>query len=207
MATLTEEGASRLVHRVRSPWQNAVGGLGVVFLVWLAVHWATRHPNRERLQGLVGACVTCLLVALLSETSDFVFDAATRRLSWSRRVGLWRRAGVVPFEEIEQVVVRTSLGSSAVAPRQRVVLVTRAGELPLSASYAAGSEHGATAERLRLFLGLGMGAASPAGIEGLVAAGGDLDAIRELRLGRGMSLAEAKEEVARIRARGTGRRG
>ncbi|TWO79572.1 hypothetical protein CBW56_14250 [Denitratisoma oestradiolicum] len=180
--------------------QNAVGGLGVVFLVWLAVHWATGHPNSDRFVGLIGASVTCMLFALLSETSDFVFDAGTRRLAWSRRVGLRHRSGMVPFEEIEQVVVRTVLGGDAVAPSQRLVLLTRAGELPLTASYTPGDEHEANAERLRAFLGRSQGDAFSASVENLVSAGRDMDAIRELRLARGISLSEAHDEVARIRA-------
>lgn len=202
MEEITEDGVSRLVFRVRSPLQNAVGGLGLVFLIWLVVHWATGHPNRDRFIGLIGASVTCLLFALLSETSDFVFDAGLRRLMWFRRVGLRRRSGTVPFEEIEQVVVRTALGSDAVAPSQRVVLLTRDGELPLTASYFPGDEHAANAEKLRVFLGRNQSDALSASVESLVAAGRDLDAIRELRLARGMSLTEAHDEVARIRGNG-----
>lgn len=199
MEEITEDGTTRLVFRVRSPLQNAVGGLGLVFLIWLAVHWVTGHPNQNRFIGLIGASVTCLLFALFSETSDFVFDAGLRRLTWSRRVGLRPRSGTVPFGEIEQVVVRTALGSDAVAPSQRVVLLTRDGELPLTASYFAGDEHVANAERLRVFLGRNQGDALSVSVESLVVAGRDVDAIRELRLARGISLTEAHDEVARIR--------
>jgi hypothetical protein len=206
METVTEDGASRLDFRVRSPLQNALGALGVVFLVWLAVHWATGHPNRERFAGLMGASVTCLLFALFSETSNFVFDAGTRRLTWSRRLGPRRRSGMVPFDDIEQVVVRTALGANAMAPRQRIVLLTRSGELPLAASYTWSDKHAANAELLRAFLGRHQSCAASTSVEHLVAAGRDLDAIRELRLARGMSLTEAHAEVGRIRrnARGDG---
>lgn len=199
METITEDGPNRLVFTVRSPLQNAVGGLGLVFLVWLVVHWLTHHPNRDRTIGLIGASITCLLFFLLSETSDFVFDAATRRLTWTRRVGPRRRTGIVPFEEIEQVVVRTALGSDAVAPSQRIVLLTRNGELPLTASYSPSDEHAENAERLRTFLGRNQAEHLSASVNALVAAGRDLDAIRELRVTRGMSLTDAHAEVARIR--------
>ena len=141
MQTISEDGPCKLVFRVRSPLQNAVGGLGVFFLGWLIIHWWTRHPNHERTIGLLGASVTCLLFLLLSETSDFVFDANTRCLTWNRRVGLVRRSGMVPFDEIEHVVIRTALGSDAVAPSQRIVLLTRNGELPLTASYSPGDAY------------------------------------------------------------------
>jgi hypothetical protein len=199
MQTISEDGSGRLVFRVRSPLQNAVGGLGLFFLGWLVVHWLTRHPNHDRTIGLIGATVTCLLFLLLSETSNFVFDAGTRRLTWTRRVGFVRRSGTVPFEEIEHVVVRTALGSDAVAPSQRIVLLTRNGELPLSASYSPSDAYTEDAESLRRFLGRTEVEPLSASVDALVAAGRDMDAIRELRLARGMSLADAHAEVARIR--------
>lgn len=199
METITEDGQGRLVFRVRSPLQNAVGGLGLFFLGWLVVHWLTRHPNHERMIGLIGASVTCLLFMLFAETSDFVFDADTCRLTWTRRTGFVRRSGMMPFEEIEHVVVRTALGSDAVAPSQRIVLLTRSGELPLTASYSPSDAHAENAERLRKFLGQNQAEPISASVNALVEAGRDLDAIRELRLTRSMSLTEAHSEVARIR--------
>lgn len=204
MQTFTEDGPGRLVFRVRSPLHNAVGGLGLIFLGWLAIHWLTHHPNRDRTIGLIGASATCLLFVLLSETGNFVFDAATRRLTWTRRVGVVRRSGVVPFAEIEHVVVRTALGSDAVAPSQRIVLLTRSGELPLSASYSPSDAYADDAERLRTFLGRTQVEPLSASVAALVAAGRDLDAIRELRLTRGMSLTDAHAEVARIRSEKSG---
>lgn len=199
METITVDGPERLVFRVRSPLQKAVGGLGLFFLVWLVVHWLIRHPNRDRTIGLIGACITCLPFILFSETSDFVFDGATRRLTWTRRVGLVRRSGVVPFEEIAHVVVRTALGSDADTPSQRIVLLTRSGELPLTASYSPSDAYAADAEQLRTFLGRTQVEPLSASVAALVAAGRDMDAIRELRLARGMSLTDARAEVARIR--------
>lgn len=200
METISEDVPGRLVFQVRSPLQNAVGGLGLFFLGWLIVHWLTRHPNHERMIGLIGASITCLLFLLLSETSDFIFDAGTGRLSWTRRVGLVRRAGTVPFEAIEHVVIRTALGSDSVAPSQRIVLLTRNGELPLTASYSPSDAHAENAERLLAFLGRTRGDHLLDSVNALVAAGRDVDAIRELRLARGMSLTDAHAEVARIRS-------
>lgn len=199
MQTITKDRPDRLVFKVRSPLQNAVGGLGLLFLVWLIIHWLTNHPNHDRTIGLIGASITCLLFFLLSETSMFVFDGGTRRLTWTRRVGPLHRSGMVPFEEIEQVVVRTALGSDAVAPSQRIVLLTRNGELPLTASYSPSDEHAVNAERLRTFLGRNQVDHLSASVKALVAAGRDLDAIRELRLARCMSLTDAHAEVERIR--------
>lgn len=199
METISENGSGHLVFRVRSPLQNAVGGLGLFFLAWLIIHWLIRHPNHDRTIGLIGASITCLFFLLLSETSDFVFDAGARRLAWNRRVGLVRRSGVVPFEEIEQVVVRTALGSDSVAPSQRIVLLTRNSELPLTASYSPSDAHAENAECLRVFLGRTQVEPLTASVNALVASGRDLDAIRELRLQRGMSLTDAHAEVEQIR--------
>lgn len=199
MQTISEDGSGRLVFRVRSPLQNAVGGLGLFFLSWLVVHWLTHHPNRDRTIGLIGASITCLMFLLLSESSDFVFDAGTRCLTWTRRVGFVRRSGKVPFEEIEHVAVRTALGSDSVAPSQRIVLLTRNGELPLSASYSPSDAYVEDAERLRTFLGRTQVEPLSASVDALVAAGRDMDAIRELRVASGMSLTDAHAEVALIR--------
>lgn len=201
MQTISRDGAGRLVFRVRSPLQNAVGCLGLFFLGWLIIHWLIRHPNQDRTIGLIGASVTCLLFLLLSETSDFVFDAGTRRLTWTRRVGLVRRRGAMPFQEIEDVVVRTALGSDSAAPSQRIVLLTRSGELPLTVSYTPSDAHAKDAECLRVYLDSTQRDPLQASVDALVVAGRDVDAIRELRLARGMSLTEARAEVARIRKR------
>lgn len=199
MESISEDGPNRLFFRVRSPLQNAVGGLGLFFLGWLAVHCLIHHPNRERTIGLIGASITSLLFMLVSETSDFVFDATTRRLTWNRRMGFVRRSGMVPFEEIEHVVIRTALGSDSDAPSQRIVLLVKNGELPLTASYSPSDGRAKNAERLRAFLGRTAVEPLSASVEALVAAGRDLDAIRELRSARGMSLTDAHDEVARIR--------
>lgn len=205
MQTISEDGPGRLVFRVRSPLQNAVGGLGLVFLAWLVIHWLTRHPNQDRKIGLIGASITCLLFLLVSEKSDFVFDASSRRLTWTRRLGFIRRSGQLPFEEIQHVVIRAALGTDSVAPSRRIVLLTRSGELPLSASYSPSDEYEENAEKVRTFLGRTRVDPQSASVEVLVAAGRDMDAMRELRLARGMSLVDARAEVARIRGkRGSG---
>ena len=208
MQTISKDASGRLVFRVRSPLQNAVGGLGLFFLIWLVIHLLTHHPNQDRKIGLIGASITCLLFLLVSEKSDFVFDAGTRRLTWTRRVGFIRRSGQLRFEEIEHVVIRSALGSDSDAPSRRIVLLTRKGELPLSASYSPSDAYEEDAESLRNFLGgtQGWTQADPvsASIDALVAAGRDVDAIRELRLARGMSLTEARAEVDRVRS---GKRG
>jgi len=52
---------------------------------------------------------------------------------------------------------------------------------------------------LRTFLGRTQVDPLSASVDALVAAGRDMDAIRELRLTRGMSLTDARAEVERIR--------
>lgn len=180
METIVVDSPDRLVVKVRSPLQSVSGLVGLAFLAWLAVHWLAHNPNTNRFIGLIGASATCLLFALFSESGDFAFDGATSRLSWTRRSGIMRRSGNVPFSEIEQVVVRTALGSSSAYPSERICLLTRSGELPLTMSYSPSRKHAEHAERLRAFLGL-TGSHSPAAsVESLVAAGQDVDAIREL---------------------------
>ena len=107
------------------------------------------------------------------------------------------------FDEIEHVAVRTALGSDSVAPSQRIVLLTRNGELPLAASYSPSDAHAENAERLRVFLGQAQAEPLTSSVNTLVASGHNLDAIRELRLQRDMSLTDAHAEVERIRREST----
>jgi hypothetical protein len=204
MQTISKEGSERLVFRVHSPLQIVVGGMGIFFLSWLIVHWFSHHPNHDRTIDLIVASITCLLFVLLSEKSKLVFDADTRRLSWTRRVGFFQRSGEIPFEEIEHVVVREAPDSESTAPSQRILLLTRNGEMPLTVSYSQSNMHAANAEILRLFLGRTQVEPLSACVNALVESGRDIDAIRELRLARGMSLTCAHDEVERIRRENSG---
>ena len=202
MEGLTEDARNRLVYSVRSPLQRFLGALGILGLAWLVALVATGRGSDDRRIGLAGASAVCLLAWAVSETTDVRFDARQRRVMWTRRIGLRRQAGELSFDDIQQVVVRTAVGSSAVAPHRRVVLVTAHGELPLSAGYVPGHDPADQVERIRAFIGRAPGDA--AAIEQLVADGHDLDAIRELRLRGDLSLVDARAEIARIREQ-TGR--
>ena len=201
METLTNDAPRRLVYKVRSRARHVAGAAAAVCFGWLAWHLLASRADTPRATGLLGAGAICLLVVLVSESSDFVFDAGAGSLSWTRQLGFVRRAGDVPLSQVEQVVVRTALGSSRFYPRRRICLLTRDGELPLTTYYSSGAEHLRHAERLREFLGLTASDPLEASVRSLVTAGRDGDAVRELRAARGISLAEARAEVALVRAR------
>ena len=150
---IRSDGAERLIVEVRSPFQAIVGAASLIFLVWLGYLWLDHSHETRRMIGLAGAGATCLLFLAIYESGDFAFDSRTRLLKWSRRIGLVKRRGEVPFADIDRVVVETGMGGNQYYPRQRVVLVTGAGELPLTMSYEHDSMNAAVAESIRDFLG------------------------------------------------------
>ena len=88
--------------------------------------------SEDRLIGFIASAVTCGLIYLvLYEKARFVFDSKTRLLTWSRRRSLSKRQGTLPFAAIDQIVLRSCIGNSRYALQERVILLTREGELPL----------------------------------------------------------------------------
>ena len=90
----------------------------------------------ERLVGLLGAAATCLLVGIVFlERSWFQFAPATRLVTWRRRWALRQRAGTIPFNSIQSVLVERPIGDDG-TPSRRIVLKTVAGEdIPVTVGY------------------------------------------------------------------------
>jgi hypothetical protein len=73
--------------------------------------------------------------ALALPTTRFNFDPARKTISWSVRSFLKRNSGRVPFANVQQVIVQSSIGESG-RPFYRVALCTTDATLPLGVEYA-----------------------------------------------------------------------
>lgn len=152
MQRFASESPDRLVFTVRSPLENAMGVVGLGFLAWTAAHGLMRPGDTDRLIALVAASATCLLFWLVSESGDYVFDAAAGRLDWTRRFGFFRSSGSLPLADIQGVTLNTAPGASRLYPKQRIVLLTLGGEFALTMKHHRGADHVMHVERLRAFL-------------------------------------------------------
>ena len=202
MKKITKDDADVLVIEVFS--RMAVGsGFAALFFIFypLLQRFPATPLSEERRIGFIGAAVTCGLIYLaLYEKARFVFDSKTRRLTWRRRRSLSSRHGTVPFDAIDQVVLRSCIGNSRYAPKERVVLLTREGEFPLSIAYEHDEMNQILADRIRCRLQMPPEGLVTDSVQSLVEQGRTTDAIRLLREKRGLSLAEAKILVTQIKA-------
>ncbi|MDD2916092.1 MAG: hypothetical protein PHP70_12320 [Gallionella sp.] len=132
MKNILKDSGTELVIVIRSPFVVWVGGLGIIFLVYLAYLLMTGHSGDERIVGLAGASATCALFFFAGyEKSDFIFDLQSRTLIWSRQRGFFKRGGVVSLAAIQHVVLQSCMGNDKYYPLHRAVLITSEGELPV----------------------------------------------------------------------------
>jgi len=154
----------------------------------------------ERLVGLLGAAATCLLVGIVFlERARFQF-AATRLVTWRRRWALRQRAGTIPFNSIQSVLVERPIGDDG-TPSRRIVLKTVAGEdIPVTVGYRPDPDGAVLhiASRIRALLGHDSDATHLHNVRALIAAGKTIDAIRVLREEEGLSLVDAKRRVEEL---------
>lgn len=92
------------------------------------------------LRGKLGWSVLCLIFALATlsavERSRFVFDRATRRLTWERRTPLRRSTGVVPFAQITGLSLERDFAPSGQRGNaRRLVVHTTEGPLPVTRAF------------------------------------------------------------------------
>lgn len=173
--------------------------------------WVEGSPGSQPLLGSGIVAVAAALVAAVLQDWHFRFDPHRRILTWRRRNWFRDRRGVLPFADIQDVVVSSQLETDSESPNVRrwhysVILATRAGPFQLTQTSSAGkAEYEALAETVRGVLGERQGEASNADdqsdaaqVARLLAAGQKLAAIALLRERQGLGLAEAKARVEQI---------
>lgn len=170
---------------------------------FLASHALVRYQallggEKEALGLIFSALFSALTGALFFRRDHFFFDLEQRRLSWRKWSLFKRSAGAVDFAEISGVSVESMSGSDGGAS-YRVALRTPDGSLPLTETYSGDSDTWQPlAERLRTLLGL-TAASGDDDLRALVAQGRHIDAVRQLREAKGLSLTDAKAEIDRLR--------
>ena len=200
MRRIATSTADELLILTRSPLPAWVGGLGLILLLWLGyLLLSGESAGSERCIGLAGAAATCALFFLVGhENSDFRFERHTRRLTWSRQRGFFKRHGTVAFGDIGGVVMQSCIGNDRYYPKHRIVLLTREGELPVTVAYEYDAMNEVMAQGIRSFLGMAADGLVDDSVAALVAAGRKIDAIRLLREKRDLTLAEAQQAVEQI---------
>lgn len=163
------------------------------------VFFGTR--GTDRLVGLLGAAVTCGLIAIVFlEISRFQFERTTRMVTWRRRWALRQRTGSIPFGSVQSVIVERPIGDDG-TPSRRITLKTKDGEvIPLTIGYRPDADGAVvqTASRIRGLLGHEADATHMHNVKALVADGRVIDAIRVLREEEGLSLLDAKRRVEEL---------
>ena len=162
----------------------------------------------DRLIGLLASAATCFATSIVFlETARFEFSHPTHIVTWRRRWALRERSGSIPFSEIQSVQVERPIGDTG-TPSRRVTLKTKDGSVvPLTVGYRPDADDAIVkiADRIRALLGHDAEATAQQDLEGLIAAGKTIDAIRILRERDGLSLTDAKQRVDDLRRKASSR--
>jgi hypothetical protein len=104
-------------------------------LALVLVHLSGVPGPAHAVPSLLGIALFCAALAVFSEDSLFQFDAAAREVRWTRRGLRGTRAGVIPFAEVEKVVMRSEMSLNSFNEAHfsgRVFLVTQGTSMRLS---------------------------------------------------------------------------
>lgn len=168
----------------------------LVFAFGLASHIPALLAGEKEAIGMVLGLLFCAFGAVLLFRRDrFVFDAAHRRLRWSKWSLARGSSGTVDFADILDVTME-SIGANEGGGTYRVALRTRDGTVPLTETYSGDAEYWRPLmERLRDIVGLSGDRAADADTHALVEQGRIIDAVRQLRETEGLSITQAKSRV------------
>ncbi len=151
--------------------------------------------DKEAIGMVLGLLFCAFGAVLLFRRDRFVFDAAQRRLRWSKWSLARASSGTVDFADILDVNME-SIGANEGGGTYRVALRTRDGTVPLTETYSGDAEYWRPlVERLRDIVGLSGDRAADADTHSLVDQGRIIDAVRQLRETEGLSITQAKARV------------
>lgn len=187
-------------------------GAAALFLLYQAVMaLVAETPDYGNLAvASVGALVFSAGAIFLGERSIFAFDRSFRRLRWRRSNVLTAKSGEIRFDDITGVELQ-SISGSGTSRSYRIMLRARGGDVPMTRGYSGNAEKWRPiAEQIRACIGSGGsdgrdgsdrgGDPLDSGVAGLVRDGRIIDAVRQLRDTKGLSLKDAQAEVDRLKA-------
>jgi len=177
-----------------------VWGLVVVLAFGGGFEWVSQRMQSTHggVSGwLIAAAVLAAIALVAAESGHFVFDRKSRVVRWKRTIAWRRLEGTLPFDEVKDVMLESPIGDGGI-PSRRITLRLKDGRvLPLRSNYATDHDDGLVkiAEQIRSALGRPSKPAPGDEIAALLAQGKVIEAIKELRRTRGLSLVDAKREV------------
>jgi hypothetical protein len=175
--------------------------LSFLGLMWMCIQTSMIHPvNTHKLIGpVLGAVLSAAGAAAFLKRSVIHIDRRLGRVIWSRWGIFGTEKGHISFADIKDAVVEVLLDTRRNRNTYRVALLTTAGHWPLT-DYYYGSRDSSekVKDALRKFFGF---SAQPSTLSleerlrSLVASGHSLEAIKLVRMERGLSLADAEKVV------------
>lgn len=183
--------------------------IGLALLLLGLYRYYVTH-DREKLVGGSAAFATCVVAwFFVGERAVFRVEPQMGLIRWKRRRMFVSREGAIHFSDVRSVLVQTPIGDRGI-PSRRVAIITRDGkEFPIATAYKPDNDDAcpALAARLREVLSIKpLSEGAMADVAALAAEGREMDAIRSLRgINKGMSLADARAEVKRMREQSAGK--
>ncbi len=195
--TLVVTADSRLIVGV-------LAGAALLCTVPVLRAWLNGSVSAHDATPLIGSAMFLFGALASYEKNRFGFDPHRKEVRWSRRCFWSSDEGRVPFSRVRSLIIHTAVGATKTAPSVRLALVTHEKEIPLSQAYAGGMrrEYEALAATIRRLMQMN---AEPAdllldSVRVALAQGRKLDAIKLVRLTKGVSLEEAKRFVEQLPA-------
>ena len=128
-----------------------------LFYCWQILKmWSMYVPLLAYLPLLLCA-LAGLLAVLQVQRSEFEFDVINGQLTWQRHSIFGRKAGTIPFHQIEYAVVQCTRENGNFGASYRVALSTAQGMIPLTNSYTKGQEHDEQCQQIRSLINRALG--------------------------------------------------
>ena len=166
--------------------------------------WLNGGVTAHGATPLIGSAMFLLGAFFSYERNRFVFDPHLKEVRWTRRGLMSKDEGRMPFSRLHSLILQTAMGSTKNAPSVRVTLVTDEREVPLSRAYASGMKREYEELAITIRRVLQMNAEPPDllldSVRAALAQGRKLDAIKLVRLTKGVGLEEAKRFVEQLPA-------
>lgn len=137
--------------------------------------------------------------AMFYERAVFNFNKISKQLIWKRKRFFKVNEGIVSFSNIKNVVLQNSMSGDS-TPNTRIMISTDEQQIPLTSSYIGDDNLCIKiAKKIRQAVNHPDRDLVIESVEEMIRNGQDMEAIRLLRIEKGLSLVEAKEEIQRIK--------
>lgn len=156
----------------------------------------------QRVIGLLGGAATTAIGALgLLEQSSFRVDPRSRLIEWQQRWAFRQKAGVVAFADVRHVSAERPIGDTGVPSRRIVLHLSDGSLLPVTVGYRPDGDESIlrAAEQLRRVMGHNPAPTAAESAHYLARQGRGVEAVKILVEQEGLSLADAKARLDRIR--------